>query len=364
MVQGPDNSFCFLQKHDFEVAPLFLGRDVPNHYVVHTTGEGTKTVIDYYQKQGCLIVAAHIHCVHSFVGPVGSMGWFMRSVHRIHDRAQLTIVDTLTEPQQLIELAIKNKINVLIPTDHDTQRGIAVYENLAGNLVKIIPGLELTTSFGHLLIIGYHFAESQIAVWGELMRDPRLTHEQFLFICDDIIAAAAPGRIRLIPAHPNDPKDFWRGPELHGFEIHNARSRWNPEANNGPRKQRLHQYGNFHISGLDAHDEDLLRAIMVFPDIEFEVDDPWERMINPGARVLHVLQPVEPLAGKVPDMIRMQAIANELPTGRYLRRIAFPIVIELLPTRKRLAQAAGLALAAKLAMNFILRTNGRSLRDV
>lgn len=59
------------------------------------------------------------------------------------------------EPNELINLAIKNKINLISITDHDS---IKAYNKINNNNIKIIPGIELTSYYKNksIHILGYN----------------------------------------------------------------------------------------------------------------------------------------------------------------------------------------------------------------
>lgn len=65
--------------------------------------------------------------------------------------------DGAYSPSMLIEKALKNNIDILAVTDHDTIKNINEAKKCAGNKIRIIPGIELTTYHNDesIHILGY-----------------------------------------------------------------------------------------------------------------------------------------------------------------------------------------------------------------
>ena len=58
------------------------------------------------------------------------------------------------KPSEIVDAAIKNNLNGIAITNHDTLDGYEQVRTLAPNELTVIPGVEVTTTQGHLLALG------------------------------------------------------------------------------------------------------------------------------------------------------------------------------------------------------------------
>ncbi len=82
----------------------------------------------------------------------------MKAIFHLHSKYSF---DCLTAPQKLVDLAIKNGIDILCITDHDTLKGAQEAHSYAqkqyGNAIKVVIGAEYKTDCGD--IIGLNLTE-------------------------------------------------------------------------------------------------------------------------------------------------------------------------------------------------------------
>jgi hypothetical protein len=83
--------------------------------------------------------------------------------------ASADVRDKTMTPEAIIESAIAQGISLLAITDHNTDKNVAVAQEYAlkhAGSILVLPGVEITTSHGHLLV---YFSPAQAAHVGKLM---------------------------------------------------------------------------------------------------------------------------------------------------------------------------------------------------
>src|SRR5258708_6555846 len=74
-------------------------------------------------------------------------------IHSFGANGSYDVKDTQMTPENIIELAIKENIQVISVTDHNQIGNVKSATDYAnGKLVYVIPGVELSTTDGHLLM--------------------------------------------------------------------------------------------------------------------------------------------------------------------------------------------------------------------
>ncbi|MBL7814942.1 MAG: PHP domain-containing protein [Saprospiraceae bacterium] len=132
----------------------------------------------------------------------------MKAIIHLHSKYSF---DCLTPPEKLVDLAIKNAIDVLCITDHDTIEGavhaLQYAQNKYGDKLKVIIGAEYKTDYGD--IIGLN-----------LTKDIHLTRAE-----DVLNAIRAQGGLVLLP-HPfeSHKKVDFLAEQADAIEIFNARA--------------------------------------------------------------------------------------------------------------------------------------------
>lgn len=76
-------------------------------------------------------------------------GWYRGDLH-----AHSFHSDTQWSPEELAAWAVRNRLDFATLSDHNTTSGIAAFEAAAGDRFLAIGGVELTTHFGHALVLG------------------------------------------------------------------------------------------------------------------------------------------------------------------------------------------------------------------
>jgi predicted metal-dependent phosphoesterase TrpH len=120
----------------------------------------------------------------------------MKAIIHLHSKYSF---DCLTPPEKLVDMAIKNGVDVLCITDHDTIQGSVHAKNYAqkqyGNAIKIIIGAEYKTDCGD--IIGLNLSEEIRATAAQdvikaikeqnglvLLPHPYISHKQIDFLAE------------------------------------------------------------------------------------------------------------------------------------------------------------------------------------
>ncbi|MBI2584030.1 MAG: PHP domain-containing protein [Candidatus Aenigmarchaeota archaeon] len=76
-------------------------------------------------------------------------------VHTRYSKGERVLFDAIDSPSSMVEAAIRNGIDVLSISDHDTTRGVAEAKKAAaGKDIMIVQGEEISSSDGHVLAFG------------------------------------------------------------------------------------------------------------------------------------------------------------------------------------------------------------------
>jgi hypothetical protein len=172
-----------------------------------TWREGKKKIS---RGDGNLFVA-HFHTKRSVVG--GHLGAFTENLG-------ITPVDSLLEPRGIVEWAVKNGVRILMPTDHDSILG---YWEMKQYIIEkrydilLIPAVEFTTKWGHLLIVGIEYDEGNEEVESiSLMLQSELMNLRHFNLFSMQIRERGG---YCIPAHPLCDREPWVGPYFNGKEL-------------------------------------------------------------------------------------------------------------------------------------------------
>ncbi len=138
----------------------------------------------------------------------------------------------------IIKSAVKKGLNGIAITDHDTMRGSVVARRVIKDLkldIVLIPGAEVTTSEGHLLVLGV----------GDLPKS-KMSPEETTDVAHDF------GGITVVP-HPYHPfrHAIGRIPKCDAVEVYNSKHLFgiaNARARIGAKKHHLPM-----VAGSDSH---------------------------------------------------------------------------------------------------------------
>lgn len=204
--------------------------------------------------------------------------------------------DSKSEPREIVEAAVERSLDVLAVTDHDSlEGGRAVAEETAatGADLIVVPGQEVSTSQGHLLVLGV----DEDAPRGPLEEVARWTH-----LRDGVCVAPHPFQ------KYRHGLGGWvlRSPEpVDGVEVCNSR-RLIPLADR--RAERLaSRYRYPRIGGSDAHIPEMVGRVYTLVDAEPDADSVLDAIRRGDTEVregrtpapLFVRQLIETLGGRL-----------------------------------------------------------------
>lgn len=342
--------------HTYEVRPIVIGGEIlPDNFIIEVPSDEIDHVVALYHADGAKVIYAHVHTHYSRVEQV--VHGVTRIMYNMFCANNLTIVDSLMTPSQIVAHLAERSVTHIIPADHDTMDAISLYRDAALGQVIVIPGIEFTTGFGHLLVIGGDLTEYEIADLSEIFCGLRPNCEgdrkRFMEIYQQLVERG----FIVQAAHPYDFRDSWRGPAIPG-EIHNANVGKQLAGTTDTRFIPSITGQRSSLSGSDAHQYDQLQSGGNFTVVLGATPggDIVEDIRNGRVQLVHIVerskrwQLVPPVIWRIPRMLNEQARANDMSFPFLLRTILFP---EIKLSSKGFSQIA-LAVTCVFAISHIL----------
>jgi len=275
------------------------------------------------------VLYAHFHTVDSVVNKV--VHGVTRVLYRMFDTRGLRIVDSIMDAEAVSEILLNRGVTHLIPTEHDTLSSLPKFQTAARQRGVVIPGVEFTTPFGHLLVIGGGLQLQEITdISDRFMRlDPERAADRELFM--NLYWELVGKGLLVQAAHPYDFRDFWHGPSI-PVELHNCAVSKQPLDSKDSEFVPSRTGQRASIVGNDAHGYDQLNRGVNFTIIlgATSAETVIEDMLAGRVQIIHIVekfprwQVIPPVIWRLPRMLGEQAKANELSFAELVQILLLP----------------------------------------